>query len=64
MLMVKLVAATLAAKRSVVPNVGATLQVLLNSVPSAALGVMKMRLLAVTAVVLTVQVPPEAATSQ
>src|ERR1039458_3957983 len=64
MLMVKLVPATIADKIGAVLKVRAVLQVLLSLVPSAADGVMLMLLVAVTAVVLTVQVPPDAATSQ
>lgn len=63
-LIVNDVPATLADRIGAVPNVIAVLHVCDNSVPSAVLGVMNTLLLAVTAVVLIVQVPAEAATSQ
>jgi hypothetical protein len=64
MSMVKLVAATLAARMGAVLKVNVVLQVLESTVPSAAFAVMNISLFAVTAVVLTMQVWVEATASQ
>jgi len=62
---VKLVPAFFAAKRGAVKTLSAVvLQITFRRDPSAAVGVRKISLLAVTAVVLTTQVPVEAAGSQ